>query len=190
MTTSLIPLLYKHLFSAMWIAWGAYWWALSHNVKTFTQREPLVSRLLHSVPLVVALLLLWTPRFPVPILGDRFVERTPFPFWIGAVLTASGLLFAVWARRHIGKNWSGTVTIKKDHELITSGPYSIVRHPIYTGLLLALVGSALARGEWRGVLAVVIAFLALWRKLRLEENWMRETFGDAYRVYSLRAAAL
>ena len=104
--------------------------------------------------------------------------------------TAAGLLFTVWARIHIGRNWSGTVTIKEGHELITSGPYAIVRHPIYAGLLLAFVGSGLARGEWRGVLAVVIAFLALWRKLRLEERWMREQFGPAYQAYSQRVAAL
>ena len=73
---------------------------------------------------------------------------------------------------------------------MNSGPYAIVRHPIYTGLLLALVGSALARGEWRGVLAVVIAFLALWRKLRLEERWMQEQFGPAYEAYRKRVAAL
>jgi protein-S-isoprenylcysteine O-methyltransferase Ste14 len=91
---------------------------------------------------------------------------------------------------HIGTNWSGTVTIKQGHELVTTGPYALVRHPIYTGLLLALAGSALARGEWRGALAVLIALLALWRKLRLEEHWMREQFGEAYRAYSRRVAAL
>jgi protein-S-isoprenylcysteine O-methyltransferase Ste14 len=69
---------------------------------------------------------------------------------------------------HIGTNWSGIVTIKQGHELVTTGPYALVRHPIYSGLLLAFIGSAMARGEWRGVLAVLIAFLALWRKLRLE----------------------
>jgi protein-S-isoprenylcysteine O-methyltransferase Ste14 len=67
---------------------------------------------------------------------------------------------------HLGRNWSGTVTIKQDHELIASGPYALVRHPIYTGLLLALVGSAMARGELRGAIAVLVAWAALWRKLR------------------------
>ena len=91
---------------------------------------------------------------------------------------------------HIGRNWSGTVTFKEGHELVTTGPYALVRHPIYTGLLLAFIGSAVGRGEWRGVLAVFIAFLALWRKLRLEERWMREQFGDAYDAYARRVAAL
>jgi protein-S-isoprenylcysteine O-methyltransferase Ste14 len=100
------------------------------------------------------------------------------------------MLFSVWARVHLGGNWSGIVTIKHDHELIASGPYAIVRHPIYTGLLVAFIGSAMARGEWRGVLAVLIAWVALWRKLRLEERWMGERFGQQYEAYCRRVPAL
>ena len=113
-----------------------------------------------------------------------------WPFWLGAVLTAAGLLFTVWARRHIGRNWSAIVTIKEGHEFIASGPYAIVRHPIYTGLLLAFTGSALALGESRGVLAVAIVAWSLWRKLRLEERWMQQHFGEAYQEYCRRVAAL
>ena len=80
--------------------------------------------------------------------------------------------------------------MKEDHEFITSGPYALVRHPIYTGLLLAIVGCALARGEWRGVLAVALVFGALWQKLKLEEKWMRVQFGESYEAYSRRVAAL
>jgi protein-S-isoprenylcysteine O-methyltransferase Ste14 len=100
------------------------------------------------------------------------------------------MLFTVWARVYLGGNWSGIVTIKHDHELIASGPYAIVRHPIYTGLLVAFIGSAVARGEWRGVLAVLIAWMALWRKLRLEERWMAERFGQQYEAYCRRVPAL
>jgi len=74
--------------------------------------------------------------------------------------------------------------------LITSGPYRFVRHPIYSGLLLAFVGTALARAEWRGVLAVVLVVWALWRKLRTEEQRMREHFGPAYDEYARRTPAL
>jgi protein-S-isoprenylcysteine O-methyltransferase Ste14 len=74
--------------------------------------------------------------------------------------------------------------------LVLGGPYRHVRHPIYTGLLLGFAGSALARDEWRGVLAVAIAWLALWRKLKFEERWMIEQFGDAYRSYQARVPAL
>ena len=182
--------LHRYLFAAMWIAWALYWWLLSRDVKRETQREPVASRLAHVLPLILSALLLWSDRMPVWLLGDRFLPRAEWTFVVGALLTAAGLLFSVWARVHIGRNWSGIVTIKENHELVTSGPYAIVRHPIYTGLLLGFIGSALARGEWRGVLAVAIVLVALWRKLRVEEQFMRQQFGDAYREYASRVPAL
>ena len=185
-----MSLLYSHLFLAMWMAWVLYWWALSRNVKVTVRRESLGSRLLHIGPLAVAVFLVGAPRVPFDVLGERVLPWTVALFWAGAALTAAGLLFTVWARVHLGTNWSGTVTLKRGHELITSGPYAYVRHPIYTGLLLAFLGSALARDEWRGVLALALVALALWRKLRNEERWMREQFGDAYSAYSQRVAAL
>lgn len=183
-------LVYRHLFPALWLSWAVYWWVLSRDVKLTARSEALPSRLLHVVPLLVAVLLLWAPEVPVAWLGERLLPRSLWTFWAGVALTAAGLLLSVWARSHLGRNWSGIVTIKEGHELVTSGPYRIVRHPIYTGLLLAFVGSALARGDARGVLAVAIAFWALWRKLKLEERWMRGQFPDAYEAYSRRVAAL
>jgi protein-S-isoprenylcysteine O-methyltransferase Ste14 len=180
----------RFLVPALWIGWGAYWWALSVHVKAAARRESVASRLLHVVPLLLAAILLWLPRLRVGVLDERFVPFAAWPFWTGAALTLVGLLFTVWARVHLGSNWSGIVTVKEGHELITSGPYGIVRHPIYTGLLLAFIGSAIARGEWRGVLAVALVVGALSRKLRLEERWMREQFGNAYQAYSQRVAAL
>ena len=181
---------YRNLFPALWLAWGLYWWIASRNVKAEVRRESPGSRAAHIIPLVVAGLLLWWPRTDIPLLGVRILPRAAWTFWLGATLTAAGLLFAVWARVHIGRNWSGIVTLKEDHELVTSGPYAIVRHPIYTGLLLAFAGSALPRGDWRGVLAFVIAFVAIWRKLRVEEQFMEERFGDAYRAYRARVKML
>ena len=77
-------------------------------------------------------------------------------YWLGLIMVAAGIAFAVWARHYLGRNWSGTVTVKQDHELIRSGPYRLVRHPIYTGLLLAILGTAVAFGEWRGLLAFAL----------------------------------
>lgn len=82
------------------------------------------------------------------------------------------------------------MSIKKDHDLITTGPYALVRHPIYTGLLVALLGSAVPLSEWRGLLAVAFISAALWSKLRLEEKWMRAQFGEAYEAYSRSVPAL
>ena len=130
------------------------------------------------------------PSIPIPLLGKRLLPLAAWPFWSGSFVTACGLAFTVWARVHLGRNWSVTVTIKKGHELITSGPYAFVRHPIYTGLLLAFLGSALALGEWRGVVALALAAGALWAKLRFEERWMREQFGEEYQSYAKRVPAL
>ena len=146
---------------------------MSSNVKETERRESVPSRLIRLILMVFAVALLCLPRVPLRLLGERFLPLASWCFWSGAVVTAGGMLFSVWARRHLGKNWSQAVTVKEGHELITSGPYALVRHPIYTGLLLAFVGCAVARGEWRGLLAVALVFGALWRKLRLEEKWMR-----------------
>ena len=108
------------------------------------------------------------------------MRQTQFDAYALVVL---GLACSVAGRVLLGNNWSGIVTLKQHHELIRSGPYRWVCHPIYTGLLLAFAGSALARGEWRGVLAVAIASAALWRKLRLEERWLTEEFGPRYLEY-------
>jgi protein-S-isoprenylcysteine O-methyltransferase Ste14 len=148
------------------------------------------SRLLLIVPLMIATSLLCATRVPFQVLSESFMPPAAWPFWVGAALTLAGLLFSAWARVHLGGNWSGIVTVKEDHELVRSGPYGIVRHPIYSGLLLAVVGSALARGEWRGVVAVVIVFWAFRRKMQTEERWMRERFGNGYQAYSERVPAL
>ena len=147
------------------------------------------SRQLHLGPLALAVLLLWGPQ-PFEALRVRFVPSSLAIEWAGVVLVAAGLIFTVWARVHLGTNWSGIVTVKEGHELVTSGPYALVRHPIYSGLVLAFAGSAIACGEWRGALAGAIVAASLWRKLRLEERWMAERFGDAYERYRDRVRAL
>ena len=181
---------YRLLFPALWLAWVLYWWLAAQGSKITQRKEPVGSRLLHMLPLMFAAYLLWADRIPVAFLNNRLFTWTPWQFWVAALVTAAGLGFTAWARIHLGRNWSGTVTIKQDHQLITSGPYALVRHPIYTGLLLAFLGSALAIGEWRGALAFAVAAIALWRKLRFEEHWMRQQFGDAYQSYAKRIAAL
>jgi protein-S-isoprenylcysteine O-methyltransferase Ste14 len=174
----------------LWVGWGLYWWLQSRGTKTNVWRESLGSRLLHIGPLMVAGWLLAVRTDALPGLDLRFIPLSVALFWVGWVLACSGLAFTIWARQHLGANWSGTVTVKSGHELITTGPYALVRHPIYTGLLLGFAGSALAVGEWRGILAVAIVTVALWRKLRIEERRMRQQFGDAYGTYQRRVSAL
>jgi len=177
------------LIPSLWLAWFAYWWTAARGVKPAIRRESAWSRAAHFVPLGIAGLLLAAPTMP-GWLGSLWSRPNGSLFAAGAALVLGGLLFTVWARVVLGGNWSGSVTLKREHEIIRSGPYRWIRHPIYTGLLLAFVGSALARPEWRGGLAVLIVVVALWRKLRLEERWLAELFGPAYSDYKRHSWAL
>src|SRR6516165_8609597 len=175
-------LIHNYLFLALWLSYVAYWWAMSANLKPTELSEPTQSRLRRLALMLCAIALLALPSVPIRLLNQRFLPHEVWCFWLGATLTAAGLLFSIWARHHLGKNWSQAVTVKHDHEFIVTGPYSIVRHPIYSGLLLDFIGSALARAEF--LFAVVLVFVALWRKLKLEEKWMHAQFGDSYEAYS------
>jgi protein-S-isoprenylcysteine O-methyltransferase Ste14 len=177
------------LIAALWIAWLAYWFAAARNVKRARWRETGVSRAFHIVLLLLCGgLLAGRPWLP-PALTTRFVPQGRLLPVFGTLAVAAGLAFAVWARRHLGRNWSGIVTVKEDHTLIRSGPYRFVRHPIYSGLLLALLGTAAAIGEVRGVLAVACALAGFLRKIRIEERMMSRIFAE-YRQYSEETAAL
>ena len=181
--------LFSSLFLIMWVGWFVLWRVMAFRVKAAAQSESVPARLSHLVPLLIAGYLL-TLRVPIPLLNDRFVPLAIWPAALGAALTFAGLLFCVWARFVLAGNWSDFVQVKKDHELIVDGPYRWVRHPIYTGLILMFLGTALAVGEWRGLLAVAIAAISFWRKLRREEAVMRGAFGESYVRYAERVPAL
>jgi protein-S-isoprenylcysteine O-methyltransferase Ste14 len=119
-------------------------------------------------------------------LGARFVPASDAAAWVGVALTGAGVAIAIWARWHLGANWSGVVTLKEGHELIRSGPYRTIRHPIYTGILVALLGTAVAAGEVRGLLAVAIAWLSFYTKARREESFLTQEFGDCFAEHTKR----
>ena len=127
-----------------------------------------------------------TSRLP----AARFLPVTAIWPRIGLALTILGLGFAVWARIHLGRFWSGAVTLKENHELIRSGPYAFVRHPIYTGLLTAAAGTALARGTLAALLGLVAIGVACWLKIRAEEKLLTNHFGDTYLEYRRQVPAL
>jgi protein-S-isoprenylcysteine O-methyltransferase Ste14 len=183
-------LLFTILFVGMWVGWFVLWRVMAMRVKAAAQSESVSSRLSHMVPLAIAAGLLALPRLPIPPLDQRFVPFALWPATLGVVLGNAGLAISVWARFVIADNWSEVVQVKHGHELVVHGPYRWARHPIYTGVILMLAGTALAVGEWRGVLAVAIAVASFWRKLRLEETAMRGEFGDAYDRYAERTQAL
>jgi len=90
------------------------------------------------------------------------------------------LAFSIWARQHIGRYWSSSVSIRADHQLIRTGPYARIRHPIYTGILVAVAGTILADGHYAGLAALAIVIAGLSWKASREENLLRREFGPAF----------
>lgn len=181
---------YEYLFVIVWIVFFLYWQVMSADVKATRKIEPAASRVARATLFLLAIVLMTFDRIPVPWLYRQLYPQSLLAFWVGAGITIAGLVFAVWARLHIGRNWSRSVTLKEDHELITSGPYRLVRHPIYTGILTGIVGSAIALAQVRGVIGFGMIAILMWMKLRREERFMREHFGERYNAYAQRVAAL
>jgi protein-S-isoprenylcysteine O-methyltransferase Ste14 len=182
--------LYQDLIPAFWLFWLAGWTISSRFVKPVRRAESIVSRLSHLIPLAVAAVLLMFRGAGGSWLATRIFTQTSWTFWIGSGLVAFGLGFAAWARIHLAGNWSGTVTLKQDHSLTRSGPYRLVRHPIYTGLLTAILGTAIAEGEWRGLVAAGLMTLSFLRKIAIEERFLTAEFGNAYTRYRAEVPAL
>jgi protein-S-isoprenylcysteine O-methyltransferase Ste14 len=166
-----------------WYVFIAYWLIASLSVKRTKTRERSADRLVTVVVVVLAYELLFANWLRVGILRQRFVPQKVWIGWTGIILTCLGVGIAIWARICIGRNWSARVTLKEDHRLIRSGPYALVRHPIYTGMLLGTVGAALVAGEWRGLLAVALLLVAHSRKALREEGLLTTEFGEEYVSY-------
>lgn len=169
----------------VWVTWAFF-------AKQTQQREQVSTRLFYSIFVVVGFFLLFTGDRPWQshALLQRVIPPSAGLAWTGAGLTAAGLLFSVWARLHLGRNWSGVVTVKVGHELIRTGPYRFVRHPIYSGLLLGMLGTALSRRDISGFLGTVIVWVGFTLKSRVEEGFMTQTFGAAYDDYRRQTGAI
>jgi protein-S-isoprenylcysteine O-methyltransferase Ste14 len=164
----------------LWILFGLYWVVSALKLKRTKKRESWQQRACYVLPLLLAFFFLSRPEARYGWLSARFVPDVMSVQWIGVLLTAAGVAVAIWARWHLGANWSGVVTLKEGHELIRGGPYRTIRHPIYTGILLALLGTSVAVGEVRALIAVAIAWLSFYVKARREESFLAEEFGASF----------
>jgi protein-S-isoprenylcysteine O-methyltransferase Ste14 len=173
--------------------WGATTiiWLLGilASKRTVLRQSP-GSRSLQSGLTLLAYFMVFSRYFRSGWLAERYLPPSDSVAAVGLLLTLLGLAFAVWARVQLGRNWSGAVTLKEDHQLIRRGPYAVVRHPIYTGLLLGILGMALIIGEVRGLLGFIILFVAFRLKCRTEEAFMRQQFGEQYSQYQHDVKAL
>ncbi|MEZ4808216.1 MAG: isoprenylcysteine carboxylmethyltransferase family protein [Flavobacteriales bacterium] len=178
--------------SFIWLVIALVWLVLGLRSKAAPSREPWVKRMLfYWLPVAVAFLLLGPgPWFGRSWLREQFIAHSNAVGSAGLSLAVAGAALAIWARVLLGANWSLSVQRNQEHVLITSGPYRKVRHPIYTGLLLAFAGNVLIVGDHRGLFAWALLFVAFWLKLRKEEELMLDTFGDAYRDVMSTTGAL
>ena len=177
------------LIGAFWLLWALYWLVSARSLKPVRQRQSLTSRLSFVVVMLLAAALLRAGHH-LQSLQAQWIGGGWTRYWVAVALVVAGLSFSVWARRTLGGNWSGTVTLKVDHELVQTGPYRHLRHPIYAGLLLAVFGSGLAAGRLYGMAAFLLVALALWWRLRVEERWMAAEFGQRYEAYRHSSWAL
>ncbi len=171
-----------------WLAWLAVWIAASRHVQRTEQSEGFLLQLQHKVPQLTGFFLIFHDGGWAIIRG-RLYDRTEIEI-AGTVLTVLGLAFATWARVHLGRYWSGMITLKQGHKLIRSGPYRITRHPIYTGLLAAALGSAATAATADAMVGFVLIAAANIVKLWREEALMIRQFGEEYLRFKGEVPAL
>jgi protein-S-isoprenylcysteine O-methyltransferase Ste14 len=178
------------------IAWAA--WALLILVwlaSAFRNRKPVrrghaPSQIIATSLIILAFVLLFAPR-PPGLLGLRLSEAPPLLAALADLLCVGGVAFAIWARLSLGRNWSGAVaSVFENHELVRSGPYRTLRHPIYTGFLIAMLGTAITSGTLASYLSVLIGLVAFLLRIQIEEALMLSQFPEAYRTYQLQSWAL
>ena len=177
---------FKLYISVMWVVVWLIWLISAANTKRTLQKESMQNRLLFLVLLGCAATLIYVSRQQFTFLNKEIIPDPEIRGWAGMILTFVSLSFMVWARLNIGRNWSGRVIIKEEHELITSGAYAVTRNPIYTGFLFALTGYAVAAGTVKGFAFVIIAFTAFLIKIKREEIVLSKHFGNAYDDYRRR----
>lgn len=176
--------------AALWLIFCIYWAVSALAVKRTKQTEPVGYRFGTVAVLAAGAFLIFSRRAHFGVLSSRFLPERAWIQAVAIVMIALGVAIAIWARRHIGQYWSARVTLKEDHQLIRSGPYARVRHPIYSGLLLAMIGTAVSVGEWRAVVGVLLVFLAHWQKALREEKLLAGQFGSTYQEYCSRTGSL
>jgi protein-S-isoprenylcysteine O-methyltransferase Ste14 len=177
-------------FPIITICWGAFfvvWLLAAIFAKRTVYHQSGAERLRYMAVIVIGWYLLFRgQRLPYPF-NARVIPQTDAILVVSSILCICGLGFCLWARAVLGRNWSGTVTLKENHELIVRGPYRLVRHPIYTGLLAMLLATAIQQGHIAGMIGLVLVFVSFWIKLSAEEELMLKQFPGEYAVYQERA---
>jgi protein-S-isoprenylcysteine O-methyltransferase Ste14 len=176
-------------FWAAWLLLIVVWVVLARKTKRVARDTSSAMRRILSATIAVGYFLICDVGNLGP-LNRALWSPSLIAAFVGLSLTWGSILFAIWARLTLGDNWSAKPMVKEKHELATSGPYALARHPIYTGMLLATVGTGAASGQWRDLAGVLLILLAFVLKIRQEEQLMMETFPDTYPEYRKRVKAI
>jgi protein-S-isoprenylcysteine O-methyltransferase Ste14 len=172
----------------VWSVWALSWFAAAIWSRQTAARASFAQEAPYRIITLIGIVLLF-----------GFVDFRTFPYgwdvsesvmWVLLALVTAGFLFAWWARIHLGTLWSGTITRKQDHRIVDTGPYALVRHPIYTGLLLSGFATAIARGRWEALIGAVLFALGCWIKARQEERFLSEELGAEYAAFRKRVPML
>jgi protein-S-isoprenylcysteine O-methyltransferase Ste14 len=180
----------RALIMVPWIGWAVYWIVAARHTSTNQQTESLLTGASYRVLLILGIALLASSGYHLIPANPLLWPQSGVTLAIGLCLAGSGVSIAVWARRHLGKYWSGRITLKVDHHVIQSGPYAFVRHPIYSGILLALLGTVISIGTVLSCIALALMFVSFVLKLTLEERWLCAHLGAEYKEYRRRVKAL
>ena len=174
----------------LWLVWWISWWIASRWASRPATRAPLADEMRYRVLTVVGAALIFLPLGPLSA-ATTLYPPNPTITWFAAALAAVGFAFCWWARIHLGTLWSASVTRKDDHRIVDTGPYALVRHPIYTGIILAGVATGLAKGTLIALASVAIFALSFYVKARLEEQFLKKELGAAsYEAYRARVPML
>ncbi len=174
----------------LWFAWLVSWLLAAFWSDRTQAHPPIVEMIRYRVPMLAGTVLLLVPAHgydgPLRLWQIGFVGA-----WACVALAAAGIAIAWWARLYLGRLWSSKITRKADHHIVDTGPYGIVRHPIYFGLLLALFATAVAKGTILGLAGFALLFFGMWIKARQEERWLRQELdAEQYAEYCKRVPML
>jgi protein-S-isoprenylcysteine O-methyltransferase Ste14 len=173
-------MIWDFLIDGPWIVFAAYWAIGAFKTRPTAKKESFAARYGVMAMEVMGFYCLLSKDAGIGVLGRRVLARTFELRVVGVVLLWAGIGLAVWARWHLGQYWSGRITIKEGHQLIRTGPYARLRHPIYSGLILAATGTAIEIDQWRGAAAVCIIVFGFWIKGRREEALLKKQFGTEF----------
>ena len=181
---------YTAITGYLWLVLFSYWLIAALHRKKTVYRQSFVSQWLISTGLGCSFTLVYFPDLSIGVLGRQLAPHTPIWGLAGVLCCGSGVGFAIWARLMLGRNWSGVVTLKEDHELIRRGPYRYVRHPIYSGFLLGLFGATLTVGLVRAALGTALLLAVFLYKIHKEERLLSRQFPEDYAAYRRQVKAL